>query len=119
MQDCEWITPEFSPKGKSRAAPFAEGKARRDAAPRAIPPRGHPRDTITPWESLSKTRIFLVELLCFAVRACLSKRCSTIWSAERHSKTFWRDFRPSRVKWPSLLSQKQNTFCARVPKCAF
>jgi hypothetical protein len=23
------------------------------------------------------------------------------------------------VRWPSLLSKKQNTFCSRVPKCAF
>jgi hypothetical protein len=44
---------------------------------------------------------------------------TTTWKVEKRSKTFWRDFPPSRVNWPSLLSKKQNTFCSLVPKCAF
>src|SRR5216684_2454772 len=77
------------------------------------------RDTIFSWESSSKTRIFLAELLCFAEPECPSKHCSTTWRAEKHSKIFWRDFLLSRVNRPSLLSKKQNTSCSHVPKCAF
>ncbi len=75
------------------------------------------RDTILPWELSSKTRIFLAELLSFVERVCQSEPSSTIWKAERHSKTFCRDFPPCRVKPLSLLSKKQNTCFSRVPKC--
>src|SRR5947207_4879808 len=81
------------------------------------PPR--PRATITSWVSSSKIPISSAELLCFAEPECPSKRSSTIWRAEKHSKTFWRDFLPSRVNRLSPRSKKQNTSCLLVLKCAF
>ena len=71
------------------------------------------------WVSSSKIPIFLAELLCFAEPASLSKRSSTTWRAEKHSKTFWKDFPPSPVNRPSPRSKKQNTSCSRALKCAF
>ena len=41
--------------GESRILTFAESKARRDAPPRAIPPRGHP-PTVTFQNELAFTR---------------------------------------------------------------
>jgi len=74
---------------------------------------------ILTWELSTKTPTFLAELLCFAEPEYPSKRCSTIWRAEKHLKTFWRGFLPFRVSRPSLLSKKQNTSCLPVLKCAF
>ena len=77
------------------------------------------RDTITLWTLLSKTRTFLAELLCFAEREWRSKRYSTTSKAGKRSKTFWRDFLPSRVNRQLLRSKKRNTCCSHAPKCAF
>src|SRR4029077_500665 len=88
------------------------------STPPATPPNSNSkkppdltRDTISSWESSSRIRKSLEELRYFAEPECPSKRSSSTSRAEKHSKTFWRVFLPSRVKWPSPLSKKQNTFC--------
>src|SRR5260370_23288307 len=75
-------------------------------------------DTITSWESSSKTGIFLPELRCFVERECQSKPSSTIWKLERRSKSFSRAFPPYRVKPLSLLSNTQDICYSHGPKCA-
>ena len=77
------------------------------------------RDTIRPWELSSKILTFSAELPSFAERAFPSKRFSITSKAEKQSKTFWKDFPPSRANPQSLLSKKQNTFSSPVLKCAF
>jgi hypothetical protein len=74
------------------------------------------RETIRVWTLLSKTRTFLAELLCFAEREWRSKRYSTTSRAGKRSKTFWRDFLPSRVNRQLLRSKKRNTCCWHAPK---
>ena len=72
-----------------------------------------------PGDFIVKDPEILAELLCSVERECRSRRCSTTWRAEKHSKTFWRGFLPSRVNRPSLPLKKQSTFCSHGPKCAF